>query len=204
MMKFFKWKIFIITSLVCLLPILLGVALWERLPETMAIHFDINNNPDNFASKTFVVFGLPLLMVALQAFCCFVNDINAHKKGERVKFSLVTKWIIPVMTCVLYVTTLGVALGWDIDVRKSAVFIVGAEFLVMGNYLPKLDYIKNYNIDTEKARKINRFSGYQMVIMGIAFIISIFFAPIVSVACLVLLIPTILIGVIYAIKLTKK
>lgn len=203
-MKFFKWRIFIITSLVCLLPILFGLSMWERLPETVAIHFDIYGNPDNFTSKTFAVFGLPMLMVVLQAFCCFVNDINAHKKGENVKFIKVAKWIIPVMTCVLYVITLGVALGWDIDVRKSAMLIVGAEFLVMGNYLPKLDYVKNYNIDTEKARKINRFIGYQMVIMGIAFIISMFLPPIVSVACLVLLIPTVLIGVIYAIKLTKK
>ena len=40
-MKFFKWKIFIITSIVCLLPILLGISLWSKLPDTMAIHFDI-------------------------------------------------------------------------------------------------------------------------------------------------------------------
>ena len=62
-MKFFKWKIFALTSGVCLLPILLGVALWSKLPDSIAIHFDMNNNPDNFASKGFVVFMLPLLMV---------------------------------------------------------------------------------------------------------------------------------------------
>ena len=38
---------------------------------------DINNNPDNFASKGFVVFGMPVLMVGLQGFCCFINDFNA-------------------------------------------------------------------------------------------------------------------------------
>lgn len=67
-MKFIKWKSFIVTSFVCLLPILLGIALWENLPDTMAIHFNINNEPDNFASKGFVVFGLPFLMVILQFF----------------------------------------------------------------------------------------------------------------------------------------
>ena len=64
-MKFVKWKTLIVTCVVCLLPILLGVALWNELPESIAIHFDINNNPDNFAPKGFVVFGLPFLMVAL-------------------------------------------------------------------------------------------------------------------------------------------
>ena len=204
MMKFFKWRIFIITAVICLLPILLGVALWEELPEMIAIHFDINNNPDNFAKKPFAVFGLPLLMVVLQAFCCFINDINAHKKGERAKFSLVTKWIIPVMSAILYVMTLGIAIGWDIDVRKAVAFIVGTMFLVIGNYMPKFDYIKNYDLETEKARKINRFIGYETVVMGLLFIISIFLPPIATVMCLILLIPYALIGIIYGIKTAKK
>lgn len=203
-MKFFKWRIFIITAVICFLPILLGLALWEKLPDMIAIHFDLYGTPDNFATKPFAVFGLPLLMVVLQAFCCFVNDINAHKYGERVKFSLVTKWIIPVMSAVLYVMTLGIAIGWDIDVRKAVAFIVGAMFLVLGNYLPKFDYIKNYDLDTEKARKINRFIGYETVVMGLLFIISIFLPPIATVTCLILLIPYALIGIIYGIRTAKK
>lgn len=204
MMKFFKWRIFIITAIACLLPILLGLVLWKELPERMAIHLDFYGNPDGFASKPFAVFGLPLLMVVLQAFCCFINDVNAHHKGERVKFSLVTKWIIPIMSAILYVVTLGIALGWDIDVRKAVGFIVGAMFLVIGNYMPKFDYIKNYDLDTEKARKINRFIGYETVIMGLLFIISIFLPPIVTALCIFLLIPYAVIGVIYGIKTAKK
>ena len=68
-MKFMKWKIFMLTALVCLLPILLGVALWEKLPQNIAIHFNFNNQPDNFAPKGFAVFGLPALMVLLQIIC---------------------------------------------------------------------------------------------------------------------------------------
>ena len=70
-MKIFKWKVFIITSIICLVPILLGISIWEKLPEKMAIHFNIYGVPDNFASKGFVVFGIPMLMVVLQAFSCF-------------------------------------------------------------------------------------------------------------------------------------
>ena len=203
-MKFFKWKIFLITSIVCLLPILLGIALWDALPNTIAIHFDIYNNPDNFASKEFTVFGLPLLMVLLQAFCCFINDLNANKHGERVKFSMVTKWIIPAMTIVLQIVTFGFALGWNIDIRKVVTLIVGILLIVIGNYLPKFDYIKNYNLDTEKARKINRFIGFETVIMGALFLISIFLPPISSVICLLLLIPYAILGAIYGIKVGRK
>lgn len=203
-MKFFKWRIFIVTGVVCLLPILLGILLWENLPDMMAIHFNIYGEPDNFASKGFVVFGLPLLMVLLQAFCCFINDLNSHKHGERKKFEAVTKWIIPIMTVVLQVITLGYGLGWNLDIRKAVSLIVGVIFVVTGNYLPKFDRVKNYDVDTDKARKINRFIGYESVVMGILFFISIFLPPIASVVCLVLLIPYAIIAVIYGIIEGKK
>lgn len=203
-MKFMKWKIFIITGLVCLAPILLGVALWDKLPETMAIHFDINNNPDNFASKGFVVFGLPVMMLLLQWFCCFINDINAHKHGERKKFEMATKWIIPCMSVILQTVTLGYGLGWDLDIRRIAMLIVCAVLLVVGNYLPKFDYIKNYDLDTEKARKINRFIGIMTVIMAVLGIITLFFAPIFSLIWIFLLIPYAIIGIIYGIKVGRK
>ncbi|MBQ2695767.1 MAG: DUF1648 domain-containing protein [Clostridia bacterium] len=203
-MKFMKWRILIITCAVCLLPILLGVSLWEKLPETMAIHFNIHNQPDGFAGKGFVVFGLPVLMVLLQVFCCFVNDINAKKHGERKKFERATKWIIPVMTIVLQIATLGYGLGWNFDVRKVAALLVGGVLLVIGNYLPKFDYIKNYDLDSEKARKINRFIGYETVVMGVLFIVSIFLPPVVTLGCIFLLIPYALIGAIYGVKVGRK
>ena len=203
-MKFIKWKALIVTCIVCLLPIILGVVLWGSLPDRMAIHFDMYNNPDNFASKGFVVFGLPALMVVLQIISCLINDINAYHKGPRKKFETVTKWIIPAMSIILQVVTLGYGLGWNIDIRKVAGVIVGSILLVIGNYLPKFDYIKNYNLDTEKARKINRFIGFETVIMGLLFIISIFMPPIATVFCLVLLIIYAIISVIYGIIVCRK
>jgi len=203
-MKFVKWKILIVTCVVCLLPILLGVALWNELPESIAIHFDINNNPDNFAPKAFAVFGMPLLMVVLQVICCIINDVNAYKHGERKKFSTVTKWIVPCMSVVLQTVTLGYALGWNIDIRKFVCVIVGVILVVIGNYLPKFDYVKNADVDTEKARKINRFLGFETVVMGLLMIVSIFFPPVASVVCLVLLIPYVIIGVVYGIVVGRK
>lgn len=203
-MKFIKWKSLIITCIVCLLPILLGIALWTHLPDTMAIHFNIYNEPDNFASKGFVVFGMPLFMAFLQAFCCFINDINARKHGERKKFERATKSIIPVMTVILQIITLGYGLNWNMDIRKIAALIVGIIFLVIGNYLPKFDYIKNFNADTEKARKINRFIGFETVVMGILILVTIFLPPITTVVWMFLLIPYTAISVIYGIKVVRN
>ncbi|MBO5929981.1 MAG: DUF1648 domain-containing protein, partial [Clostridia bacterium] len=129
-MKWIKWKSLMATCIVCVLPILLGIALWNSLPDTMAIHFNVYNEPDNFASKGFVVFGIPLLMAAMQIFCCLVNDINSYKKGVRIKFERVVRWIIPLMSVVLQTAIIGFGLGWNMDMRRIAVFIVGVVFLV--------------------------------------------------------------------------
>ena len=83
---------------------------------------------------------------------------------------------------------------------KTAALIVGAIFLVIGNYLPKFDYVKNHNIDTEKARKINRFLGFGTVIMGVLMLITIFLPPIATAVWLFLLIPYAAIGAVYTIK----
>ena len=108
------------------------------------------------------------------------------------------------MTIFLQIITLGYGLGWNIDIRKSAALIIGVVFLVTGNYLPKLDYIKNHNIDSEKARKINRFIGFASVIMGILSIISILFPPYATVIWLLLLIPFAVISLIYSAKTIRK
>lgn len=203
-MKFIKLRSLFITCMLCLLPILLGIALWNELPETMAIHFNIYNEADNFASKPFVVFGLPVLMSLLQFIYCLTDDIKSYKDCERKKFEGVTKWIIPILSIILQTITLGYSLGWNIDIRKTVTLIIGVMFLILGNYLPKLDYINNYNVDTEKARKINRFIGYETVIMGVLILITIFLPPIATVIWLITLIPYVIISVIYGIKIGRN
>ena len=148
-MRFFKLKFFIVTAIVCLLPVLIGISLWGKLPDTMAIHFNMYGEPDGFASKAFVVFALPLLMVILQAVCCVINDINVYKHGDREKFVTVTKWSIPLLTVALQIITFGYGLGLNFDMRKSVAVIVAILFLFIGNYIPKFDYIKNYDISSE-------------------------------------------------------
>ncbi len=203
-MKLLKWKTLFITCAVCLLPILGGVLLWDKLPDSIPIHFNMYNEADNFAGKGFAIFGLPILMMVLQTICCVIFDTNAYYKGPREKFGRIVKWIIPVLTVLLQAATVAYALGYNVDIRRVATGIVGCMFLILGNYLPKFDTIKNYNIDSEKALKINRFIGVMTVILGVLFLVSLFFPPIVSIVCLVLLIPYAAVSIVYGILVCKK
>ncbi len=203
-MKKIKWKYMMLTCTICLLPIIFGIILWDKLPQTIAIHFNLYNEPDGFTTKGFAVFGLPVMMAFLQAISCLINDINAFKYGERKKFEHATKWIIPIMCILLQAATLAYALGRAVDIRRVACGIVGVIFLVIGNYLPKLDYVKSYDLDTQKSRKINRFIGYESFVLGLLFILGIFLPPAFNVACLLLLIPYAIVSVVYSVWVIKR
>ncbi len=203
-MKFFKWKIYIITTLVCLSPILFGLALWDKLPQQMAIHFDFQGNPDNFASRGFTVFGLPLLMVFTHTICCIASDFDLYKRETNPKLETVVKWIIPCLTIALQIITLGIGLGWNIDVRKSACFLVGIMFIVLGNYVPKFDRLNGIKMSPEKAKKFNSFMGRGMIVLGILFLIGAFLPPRYGIALILLVIPYSLISFIYAIIIAKR
>ena len=199
-----KVKMLCITCTICLLPILLGVSLWDRLPERMAIHFDIYGNPDNFASKAMVVFGLPVLMAVLQGFCMLMNAIAAKKHGEQKKFEAAVQWIVPCMSVLLQIATLGFGLGWDIDIRRVAVLIVGIVFLVIGNFMPKLSYVDHMKMSGEEAKRVNRFMGFAMVLLGVLFLLSLLFPPEVSMALLVLMVPYMLLCSLWALWRGKR
>lgn len=203
-MKYIKWKSMIITSIICLLSVFVGLSVWNELPDSMAVHFNIHNQPDNFASKEFAVLGLPVMMVVLQVICCIINDVNAYRHGDRRKFENVVKWIIPIMSFILQTLTVGFSLGWNIDVGKSVALMLGVMFIVMGNYMPKFDYVKNMDADIDKARRINRFIGNLTVVMGVLMLVSALLPSHTTIVCLVMLIPYAVICTVYGIVVGKK
>ena len=59
------------------------------------------------------------------------------------------------------------------------------------------------DLETEKARKVNRFIGFETVIMGILGLVTIFLPPVFSALWIVLLIPYAIAAVVYGIKVGK-
>lgn len=191
-MKKINYKILIITSLVCLSSIILGILFYNQLPEQVAIHFDIENNPNSYISKVVFIFGIPILMTLFQIFACIVNDLQDKNKEANKKATTIFKWIIPIITITMYCITISFALGNSLDIRKIVMILLGIMFIVMGNYLPKtkgntyvhFSKIKDENILNNVLRK----SGYVVILDGILLILSILFNPIVSVLTVILII----------------
>ena len=205
MKKKIDWKILIITSLICLIPIIFGVILYDQLPEQMAVHFGVNNEPNSFAPKEFALFGIPLLMFILQVFCCISSDFMEEKKQNK-KYITIYKWIIPIIEMVVYLTMLAYGAGIELDMRMIVCITLGIVFTLVGNYMPKTELNKlqmNY-IRADFWKKIKRPAGYFFVIIGLAFIISAFLNSIVSLILLGIIIVTAILISIYSIYLFYK
>ena len=142
-MKNYK-KTIIITTLITLLPILLGVILWEKLPDSIATHWGADGQADGWSNKAFAVFGLPCILAAIHLFsvCIMLNDPkrkNIHKKPLTLVF-----WIVPVVSFVVNGFTYMAALGSDIDITLIISILVGVLCIMLGNYMPKLQ--QNYTV----------------------------------------------------------
>lgn len=189
-MKKINYKILLVTCIVTLFPIILGLIFYNKLPDTVAIHFDINNNPNGYFSKNAFVFGMPALMVILQIICCMSVDVTDKYSEANRKMKMVGKWIIPILTIVLYVVTAMYAIGNKLDIRKIVMIILGILFVVIGNYLPKTKGQINMlqKISEQEYRKVSKVFGYLMIVNGLLFIISNLFSQYVSVfvVCLVI------------------
>lgn len=188
-MKKINVKSSAITSIVCLLPIVLGLMFYNELPESITIHWGINNNPNRYFSKPAFVFGMPMMMLALQIFCCIVSDLSDKNPEANKRAVTVYKWIIPILTIVLYIVTIMYALGSDLDIRKIAMVILGIIFIILGNYMPKVrgNYYINLktfwvkNKDEKLVNKATKLSGYALIIGGILCILSILLNPVASI-----------------------
>lgn len=179
-MKEYK-KTMIATTIVSLLPILVGVLLWERLPDQIATHFDMNGNPNGWTSKGFTVFGIPIFMTVMQWIGMTATLQDPKKKNMSEKLLRFILWFIPVVNWILVVLCYGYELGYKISEPFWMYGIMGIMFLVVGNYLPKCrqNYTMGIKIpwtlhDEENWNHTHRLAGYLWMFAGIIMLANIF------------------------------
>ena len=118
-------KRMVITSLVTILPMFVGLLLWNKLPDTMATHFGRDNTPNGWSSKTFAVIGLPLFLLLLHWFSVGVTLNDPKKKNIGKMMFTVVFWIIPIVSLLANGATLLYALGWKVDISLIISILVG-------------------------------------------------------------------------------
>ena len=175
----------IITSLITLLPILVGILCWNRLPDTIATHFASDGTPNGFSSKTFTVLGIPAFIFAAHILCAFCTAIDPKHKNISPKMYRLILLICPICSIVCGAAIYGYALSLSMaDWLNSTFFmnlLMGIIFFLVGNYLPKCH--QNYTVgiklpwtlaDEGNWTLTHRFAGRLYAIAGILCIVNAF------------------------------
>ena len=171
-------KTLIITSTVTILPVLIGIICWDRLPDVMATHFGMNNEANGFSSKAFAVFGLPLVLLAVLWVGAFVTAHDPKRQNISPKMFSLMLWIAPAISLVAAATVYPVNLGYELDIAFFGELLLGLMFTIIGNYLPKAR--QNYTIgikipwtlaNEENWNRTHRLAGYLWMICGILMVL---------------------------------
>ena len=132
-----KKRTLILTSLLTLSPILIGLLLWNKLPEQMTTHWGADGVADGWSGRPFAVFGLPLIMLAVQWLCVLITAVDPKAKHQNSKVFELVLWIIPFVSLfasgLVYVTAFDLAFSPELLTFP----LLGIIFILIGNYLPK-------------------------------------------------------------------
>lgn len=202
-------RLLIVTSVIILLPIAVGLVLWGQLPDQFPVHWNMEGEVDGWAPKAFAVFGLPMLLLAIQWLCTLATLADPKKQNHTPKAITLVLWLIPTIGIVLAAVTYLSAMGEDVRVERILPVLLGLLFVAIGNYLPKCR--QNYTIgikipwtlhSEENWNKTHRLAGFVWVVCGILMMATGFFG--ITWVLLVLALPMILIPFVYSYLLYRK
>ena len=174
-------KRIIITSVITVLPMLMGILLWNKMPDTIATHWGSGNEANGWSSKPFAVFGMPLILTLLHLICVGITLNDPKKKNISQKMLSLIFWIIPVVSWLVCAIMYGTAAGMKVNIGMVTNIIIGILFMVVGNYIPKSKQSYTVGIklpwtlaSTENWNKTSRLAGKLWIVGGILFIINAF------------------------------
>lgn len=210
-MKKYKWQL-LISSVVILLPMLFGVILWEQLPAMMVSHWGAGGVADGSASKLFLVFGTPVILLALQWLLLWVSFVLDKNNRQNPKLIRICYSIIPVMSLLIHGLIYGVALEKEWNYFALLPVLFGCLFMFIGNYMPKTTRNRTMGIkiswtmgNDENWNKTHRLGGMIYFWGGLAVLISAVLPIGVSIAVLIaMILISIIVPVIYSYSIYKK
>lgn len=177
----------IVTTLITLLPIVFGLIIWKKLPEQIATHWGADGQADGYSGKAFAVFGMPCILAALQLFVSFITLNDPKRRNIHKKPLTLVLWLIPIVSILMNCMTYAVALGMEVDVGIIVSILIGLLFIILGNYMPKLQ--QNYTVgiripwtlnSTENWNRTHRLGGKMFILGGFLLIITGFLGSVIG------------------------
>ena len=200
-------------------PILMVLAVYNRLPGEIPVHWDINGEIDRYGSRSelFLIAGMNLF---LGIFMPLVAKVDPKRKNY-VRFWETYEWMI-IWTLLFMTVITGVILTetlqpGTLNISEVVCVMVAVLFIVLGNMMPKIKRNFFTGVKTPWAlssdtvwNKTQRLGGKSLVLGGVLILLSAFlsegkvmFFTIIGVALLMCIVPTVMSYVWYQKEMDK-
>lgn len=174
-------KLWIVTSLLVLAPMLAGLIWWNQLPDTMVTHWGVDGVADGWSGKGFAVFVLPLILLAIHGLCLLATTIDKKNQNQSKKALQMIFWIMPVTSWFSCGTVYFAALGKSLELLNFVPAFMGLLFIIMGNYMPKVKQNRTLGVklpwtlaNEENWNKTHRYCGRIWVMGGLILMFCVF------------------------------
>lgn len=171
----------IITSIATLIPMIIGILLWNKLPDELPTHWNFSGEIDGYSSKAFAVFFLPLFVSAAHIICAFATMHDPRNKHVAGKINRLVLWICPVMAMFISMLIYPAAMHCRIDAVFMVNLLLGGMLIVFGNYLPKCRQNDTIGIrtpwtlgDAENWNRTHRMAGPLWIAGGFVILVNSF------------------------------
>lgn len=156
---------------------------WFQIPDDaqIAIHWNIQGEIDNYASKGWGLFTTPLIALAMGGLLKALPHMEPRRKNLEKSPKLVgATWIgVMMVMWVAHITVVGTALGWQIDIIQLITIAIGFMMLLIGNYAAKSKSMFMVGIRTPWTlssdtvwAKTHRLGGRLFMLGGIVMIVA--------------------------------
>jgi len=132
-----------IVWLVMAAPAVYLALVWNKLPERVAVHFDLKGNPDRFGNKSELITTILIIAVVNALVYLLLTNIYridpkkyaAENRGRLFKIAFATVVLLSAIMClIIYSGSMG-----NIKFGTGLIFSgTGLFFAIIGNYLPNL------------------------------------------------------------------
>lgn len=171
-------------SIVCLilLSVVFTCVSFLFLNDTIPTHFGIDGKPDRFGSKYFMILFPAISTLAGTTMLLVIKYANVTENYK--KYTLITGVILESVFLLLNVLFSTIALLYvedapAFDFSKIILIIFGIMFIIMGNYMPKIEKNRTLGVKIKWSmynevtwQKTHRFAGFAGVVVGALSLIS--------------------------------
>lgn len=170
-----------ITSIICVLPIILSVVIYQDLPDQIAVHWNNAGTADGYLPRSIAAIGLPILFLAVNLYSKIRLFGDPKRAAHSEALKLISIWLIPLLALVIVPVTLFISMGLNIPIALISLVTAGGLMIICGNYIPKCR--RNYTMglklpwtlhSDDNWNKTHRLAGILWILGGIIIIISAF------------------------------